>query len=103
MPGPERLQLADRVFRLLINSKPTLMASVVDKRVLHTRYETPHSPHTYGMRATLERFNRDLASRNDTGRIVIDSAGFRFDSQTGPSLRGSGSTEPAYQVPHTQR
>jgi hypothetical protein len=81
MPPSERYELANRVFRLIENTRPVLMSSVVDKKMLRQRYPTPHTPHRYGMRATLDRFNRHLTSKAEDGRVVIDSAGFQFDSQ----------------------
>ena len=103
MPAAERYALANNVFDLILDVKPVLMATVLDKVLHKEKYEErAHLPHSVCARATLDRFNRHLTEVGQDANVVIDSAGFRHDSQIqatvarirarGTRLSGPGST-----------
>lgn len=77
---PERLAMANEVFDLLLNLKPVLFATVVNKLTLKHRYGTnAYDPKLLGIRATIHRFAMFLKRENAVGTITMDAEEYRKD------------------------
>ena len=75
-----RLALADRVWDLILQIKPTLVGSVVDKTLMKQRYaDRAFPPNEYAMRATIERFDRDLEAERMLGMVIMDTESLESD------------------------
>lgn len=75
-----RLAMANAVFDLILKVKPVLMGSVVDKQRMKQRYGAhAHQPNEYAMRATVERFDRDLERMKCVGMVIMDTESFTAD------------------------
>lgn len=103
----QRLAMANEIFDLLLELKPVLFATVVDKTKLKRRYDlNAYNPKIYSMRATMHRFAMFLKRQtNAVGNVIMDSEERRKDHSlqemvkefkiTGIIMRGS-SYQPGY-------
>jgi len=75
-----RLESFIEELSLAIDETPmTIIASVIDKPALVTRYVTPDSPYELGLQFILERLHLAIGSNNIP--IIIESRGKKEDSQ----------------------
>ncbi|MFB6162408.1 MAG: DUF3800 domain-containing protein [Halococcoides sp.] len=82
LSDPELSELRDDIFNLILDTEPTLMASVVDKVKMKERYGSDaNNPKRYGLRATVDRFHKHLDEHDSVGTITIDSAERTLDRQ----------------------
>lgn len=80
LSDPQRKSMADDVFALIGEVRPTLMGTVVRKDWMKTRYGTAaHAPNEYALRASIERFDRHLEETNNLGMAIMDTEGFTAD------------------------
>lgn len=77
----DRLKLADRMWNFILELKPLLMGTVVDKTTMRTRYQNPHEPSQYAMRATIERFDKHLKKVGRYGMTIVDTQSFEKEMQ----------------------
>jgi len=77
----DKLKLADRVWDFILELKPLLMGTVVDKTTMRTRYPSPHEPSQYAMRATIERFDKHLKKVGKYGMTIVDTQSFEKEMQ----------------------
>jgi hypothetical protein len=84
MPETDRLKLANMVFEFILDLKPLLMGTVVDKSAHRSGQEArgnvAFSPQSYAMRGTVGRFDVHLQEVGEFGTVEMDSAGFQHDS-----------------------
>lgn len=76
----ERLAMANEVFDLILNLKPVLFATVIDKPLLKLRYgENAYDPKLLAVRATIHRFAMFLKREDVIGTVTIDAEEYRKD------------------------
>ncbi len=78
---PQRLSMADEIFTLLLQLKPVLFATVVDKVRMKERYNIhAYDPKIFGIQATMHRFAMFLKRQTDgVGAVVMDPEEYRKD------------------------
>jgi hypothetical protein len=78
---PQRLDMANEVFDLLLKLKPVLFSTVVDKVKMKHRYrDRAYDPKIYGIQATIHRFAMFLKRQtNGVGNVIMDSEEYRKD------------------------
>jgi len=77
----DRFVFADRVWNFILDLRPSLMGTVVDKTIMRTRYQIPHETSQYAMRATIERFDKHLKSIGKYGMTIVDTQSFEREMQ----------------------
>ncbi|MFH0897726.1 MAG: DUF3800 domain-containing protein [Candidatus Bathyarchaeota archaeon] len=76
----ERLGLANEIFDVILNLKPTLFATVIDKPLLKSRYgRNAYDPKLLAMRATIHRFAMSLKRESAIGNVTMDAEEYRKD------------------------
>nr|MDO8100002.1 DUF3800 domain-containing protein [Candidatus Njordarchaeota archaeon] len=78
---PQRLAMANEIFDLLLELKPVLFATVVDKIKMKLRYGiNAYNPKIYGIQATMHRFGMFLKRQtNGVGSVMMDSEEYKND------------------------
>lgn len=72
--------MADRVWNLILDIRPTLLGSVVDKAGMKRRYgNRAFPPNEYAMRATIERYDRDLEAEDMLGMVIMATESLESD------------------------
>jgi len=88
LTNPERLAMANEVFDLLLKLKPTLFATVIDKKKLKERYgSNAYDPKLLGIRATIHRFAMFLKQKNEVGNVTMDAEEYRKDHEIQEMVR----------------
>jgi hypothetical protein len=77
---PQRKDMADEVFDLILSLEPTLLATVIDKLALKRRYGTnAFDPKLLAIRATIHRFAMSLKRERAVGTVIMDAEEYRKD------------------------
>ena len=77
---PQKLAMANEVFNLLLDLKPILFATAIDKLRLKQRYGVnAYDPKLLGIRATIHRFSMFLRRQNEVGGVTMDAEEYRKD------------------------
>jgi len=86
---PKRLEMANEVFDLLLEIKPVLFATAVDKIRMKQRYGVhAYNPKIYAMQATIHRFAMFLKRQTDgIGNVMMDSEEYRKDHKLQEMIR----------------
>lgn len=94
----EKAGLVDDVFDVIINAKPIIFATVLNKRKHRVRYKTPIPPYQLAMRSTLNRFSKYLTANQEEGMVLADEESHKGDKKiirkmdslkrTGMTIRG---------------
>jgi hypothetical protein len=78
----ERKHLSDELFDLIINLKPVLFATAIDKSKLKQEYGVrAHSPRSLAIRATIHRFSMYLNTNKLFGFVILDEEEYRKDKE----------------------
>lgn len=78
----QRKKLADSVFDLILELRPTLFATIVDKTKMKCRYGSAAiNPMMYALRALVGRFSKFLQRKKALGTLVMDSEEHRKNKQ----------------------
>jgi hypothetical protein len=81
--------LADEVFALLLDLKPVLFATAINKTQLKRLYGShAHAPNRLGMRATIGRFSIYLQRENLIGSVTYDAEEYRKDKSLQEMILG---------------
>lgn len=75
----KRKELADNVFKITRNIKPTLFAIVVDKIRHYNQYKKPELPKQLALRFIAPHFSKFLQRRNEVGILIYDTNQARSD------------------------
>ena len=81
LSSTERRSLADDVFELILEIKPTLFAVVIDKLAHYNKYVTPEPPRRIGISFIIPRFDKFLKRKEDVGCLVLDSEEYKKDKK----------------------
>ena len=82
LSSDQKKAMADEVWNLILELKPALMASVVDKAILKTLHgQRAFRPGDYAVRATVERFDMDMEREGKLGMAIIDVQSFEKEIQ----------------------
>jgi hypothetical protein len=74
LPRERRREVADEVWRLILEIGPTLIGTVVDKQRLKQRYGgSAFPPNEYALTATCDRFHRHLVETDSLGMLLMDT------------------------------
>ncbi|RNJ78495.1 MAG: DUF3800 domain-containing protein [Nitrosopumilus sp. H8] len=94
----KRVDLVDNIFDVIINSKPIIFATVVNKRKHKAKYKNPIPPHQLAMRSTISRFSKYLTDNQEEGLVFADEESHKSDKtmirdmyslkRTGTTIRG---------------
>ena len=77
---PQRKELADEIFDLIINCKPVLFATAINKLQHKHKYgERAYAPRILAMRATIHRFSMFLEREDFIGSVVVDTEEYKKD------------------------
>lgn len=78
----ERKNLSDEVFDLIVGLKPTLFATVINKKKLREEYGTrAYSPRSLALRATIHHFSMYLNTNQQLGFVILDEEEYRKDKE----------------------
>lgn len=78
----QKKAMADAVWDLVFEIKPPLMASVVDKSILKSLHkDRAFRPGDYAVRATIDRFDKDMEREGKLGMAIIDVQSFEREIQ----------------------
>ena len=72
-------QVEEKLLSLIDKIEPVVFATVVQKKKLMQRYETPIHPRMLSVQATLHRFNMWLNQNNACGIAIMDTEIYRQD------------------------
>lgn len=82
LSSDQKKGMADTVWAFILELKPPLMASVVDKELMKSNYGSrAMKPGEYAVRATIERFDKDLEREGRLGMAIIDVQSFEREIQ----------------------
>jgi hypothetical protein len=76
----QRFDLANEVFALLLQLKPILFATVIDKPLMKVKYGIKaHDPKLLGIRSIIHRFGMSMKGRQAVGDVMMDAEEYRKD------------------------
>lgn len=89
LPKEKLKELADEVFNLLLELKPVLFATAINKTQLKRVYgNNAHIPNRLAMRATIGRFSMYLQRENLIGSVTYDAEEYRKDKNLQEMIMG---------------
>lgn len=79
---PERKELSDKIFKLIIDTKPILFATAINKIQLKRKYaHNAYHPRILAMQATIHRFSMFLEREKFIGSAVVDEEEYKKDKE----------------------
>lgn len=78
----ERKELSDNIFKLIIDCKPILFATAINKTQLKRKYGVyAYAPKILAMQATIHRFSMFLDRENLIGSAMVDEEEYKKDKE----------------------